>query len=106
MFELIASSSHEKYKNAWVEIAAVLPNRKVQSCHAVCKRKFNPNNYKGKWTEDEIDFMTEYVESKGRQWEAIGKMLGRTALNVRDKFKEIGEENHGLRQKSKYSLVT
>jgi hypothetical protein len=101
MFELISSSSHEKFKNAWVEISAVLPNRKVQSCHAVCKRKFNPNNYKGKWTEEEIDFMTDYVESKGRLWEAIGKILGRTALNVRDKFKEIGEENHTFRQKSK-----
>lgn len=99
MFELITNSSHDKFKNAWVEIAAVLPNRKVQSCHSVCKRKFNPNNYKGKWSEDEVEFLFDYVETKGRHWEEIGKILGRTALNVRDKFKELGEENHQFRNK-------
>lgn len=101
LIELITTSSGEKFKKAWVEIASVLPNRKVQSCHAVCKRKFNPFNYRGRWSDEEIDYLLEYVENKGREWETIGKLLGRTALNVRDKFKELGEGNHEKRIKCK-----
>ena len=101
LVELITSSSSEKYKNAWVEIAGVLPNRKVQSCHAVCKRKFNPNNYRGRWSDEEVDFLLDYVETKGRDWEKIGKLIGRTGLNVRDKFKELGEGNFANRTKTK-----
>lgn len=101
LIELLTTASSEKYKKAWVEIASVLPNRKVQSVHAVCKRKFNPNNYRGRWSEEEVDFLLEYVETKGREWETIGKLLGRTALNVRDKFKELGEGNHERRVKQK-----
>jgi len=104
MMELVTTSSKEKYKNAWIEIASVLPQRKVQSCHAVCKRKFNPNNYKGRWTDEETEFLLDYVENKGREWEKIGSMLGRTALNVRDKFKELGEGNHANRVKDKWTL--
>ena len=101
LVELLTTSSGDKYKKAWVEISAVLPNRKVQSCHAVCKRKFNPNNYRGRWAEEEVDFLIDYVETKGREWEAIGKLLGRTSLNVRDKFKELGEGNYNKRVKEK-----
>lgn len=101
LVELVSSSSGDKFKNAWIEISAVLPNRKVQSCHAVCKRKFNPNNYRGKWSEEEVDFLLDYVENKGREWEKVGKLLGRTALNVRDKFKELGEGNYATRIKAK-----
>jgi hypothetical protein len=32
------------------------------------------------------------VNSEGRKWKFIGEALGRTALNVRDKWKELGEE--------------
>ena len=92
--ELLSKSCGDKFKKAWVEIAQVLPDRKVQSCMAVCRRKFNPNNYKGKWSQEEEDYLIEFVESKGRHWEEIAKELGRTALNVRDKYKELGEGNH------------
>ena len=40
----------EKLKGAWCLIAESLPNRSVQSCHNFCRRKFNPNNYNGKWS--------------------------------------------------------
>ena len=104
MFELISTSSGEKFKNAWVEIAEVLPTRKVKSCLSVCKRRFNPNNYKGRWADAEIDYLIEYVESKGRHWEEVAKELGRTAQNVRDKFKELGEGNHAHRTSTKWNL--
>lgn len=99
--ELLSKSCGDKFKKAWVEIAQVLPDRKVQSCMAVCRRKFNPNNYKGKWSQEEEDYLLEFVESKGRHWEEIAKELGRTALNVRDKYKELGEGNHKYLSRAK-----
>ena len=32
-------------------------------------------------------------------------MIGRTALNVRDKYKEIGGANHDYRNKDKWTLA-
>ena len=45
-----------------------------------------------------------YVEKFGRKWKKIGGILGRTDLNVRDKYKSLGEENHNERLKGKWSL--
>lgn len=88
-------------KGAWPEIASVLPKRSVQSCHNLCRRKFNPKNYKGRWTNDEEKILLKYVKKYGREWEQLGELLGRTALNVRDKYKSLGEENHNSRVKEK-----
>ena len=82
----------------------MLPNRSVQACHNHCRRKFNPFNYKGSWTDEDIQLVLEYVNKFGQQWEKIGQMIGRTALNVRDKYKEIGGANHDLRSKDKWTL--
>lgn len=38
---------------AWPKIAEVLPDRTVQACHNVCRRRFNPSNYAGPWTKEE-----------------------------------------------------
>ena len=38
-------------KKIWTKIAELIPNRTVNSIHSFCHRKFNPFNYKGKWTK-------------------------------------------------------
>ena len=40
----------------------------------------------------------------GREWEKIGTFLGRTALNVRDKYKSLGDDNVKRRVKTKWTL--
>ncbi len=47
----------EELRGAWCKIAESLPKRSVQSCHNFCRRKFNPNNYNGKWSKEEEDFL-------------------------------------------------
>jgi len=42
---------------AWPKIAECLPNRTVQSCHNLCRRRFNPENYSGKWTSEEENLL-------------------------------------------------
>lgn len=49
-------------KGAWCKIAEALPQRTVQSCHNFCRRKFNPNNYNGKWTKEEEEMLTDLVK--------------------------------------------
>jgi hypothetical protein len=98
------SQKNEQHKGAWSSIASVLPNRSVQSCHNHCRRKFNPYNYRGAWSEDEVELLLNYVKKHGREWEKIGQMIGRTGLNVRDKYKEIGGKNNTFRKRSKWTV--
>jgi len=57
----LVSQKNEKNSGAWAKIASVLPNRKVQSCHNVCRRKFNPYNYQGRWSEEDEENLISYV---------------------------------------------
>jgi len=41
------------FKGVWSKVSSILPNRTVKSCHNVIKRKYHPDNYRGKWTKDE-----------------------------------------------------
>ena len=69
--DLIALCSKSKedlnseLKGAWCVIAEALPNRSVQSCHNFCRRKFNPNNYNGKWSKLEEEFMLDHIKETG-----------------------------------------
>ena len=38
------------------------------------------------------------MNENGRRWNDIGKTMNRTALNVRDKYKQMGEENSIVRE--------
>jgi hypothetical protein len=58
----------EDLKGAWCKIAECLPFRSVQSCHNLCRRRFNPNNYQGKWSEEEEALLIELVQENGHQW--------------------------------------
>lgn len=73
----------------WPKIAEVLPHRSVRSVKNFCQRRFNPNNYKGKWTREQEMELREYVQSLGYRWSAIGDLMGRTEFNIRDKWKEL-----------------
>jgi hypothetical protein len=65
----------DEMKGAWCKIAESLQNRSVQSCHNFCRRKFNPNNYNGKWTEEEEMLLLELVTEKGHQWKEIAHYM-------------------------------
>ena len=91
-------------RGAWCKIAECLPNRSLQSCHNVCRRKFNPNNYKGGWSLEQMDTLIELQRMHGNQWKLIGELLQRTAENVRDKFREIGSLNSTRRVKGPWTL--
>ena len=83
----------------WPVISECLPNRSVQSIHNFCHRKYHPNNYKGYWTAEEEKELLTLVKEHGKKWVLIASKMDRTPVNVKDKYKELGEENNNLRTK-------
>lgn len=65
----------DELKGAWCKIAESLPSRSVQSCHNFCRRKFNPNNYHGKWTQEEEDMLLNLIQETGHAWKEIAHAL-------------------------------
>lgn len=85
---------------AWPQISTCLPHRSVQSCHNVCRRRFNPENYGGKWTEDEEQLLLRLVTRHGTVWKEIAEKLAiqgdgvkRTPGNIKDKYKQLGAQS-------------
>ncbi|CDW77042.1 myb-like dna-binding domain containing protein [Stylonychia lemnae] len=108
----------EELKGAWCKISESLQDRSVQSCHNFCRRKFNPNNYNGKWTEDEEAMLIELVRDRGHQWKEIANVIngmfdrrdltdqkfGRTPENIKDKWKHLGGDNIDYRKKGPWTI--
>ena len=61
----------------------------------MCRRRFNPENYSGKWTPEEEDILRRLVEKNGTFWKEIGEQYNqeveenrkRTSGNLKDKWK-------------------
>lgn len=103
-----------EYKKAWCKVAEALPTRSVQSIHNFCRRRFNPDNYSGKWSQQEEEALLDLTQQLGHQWKTIARVLNdqfnsesraRTAENVKDKFKQMGAENAALRVVGKWTLA-
>lgn len=98
------------FYGAWPQIAECLPNRSVQACHNLCRRRFNPDNYQGKWTQGEEDFLRELVAKNGTLWQVIAAEFNRdsgttrTPTNLKDKWKQMGAENYAARLRGPWSL--
>eukprot|EP00347_Sterkiella_histriomuscorum_P009025 403342815 len=121
LIDLCSKSKEElsaELKGAWCKIAESMQNRSVQSCHNFCRRKFNPNNYNGKWTEDEELMLIQLSKEMGHVWKEIAQIIngrfnrdskvdqrfGRTAENVKDKWKQLGGDNIDYRKKGPWTI--
>ena len=76
----------------------------------MCRRRFNPHNYSGKWTKDEEEALVKLVGARGYAWKEITEEFNsefenkRTSGNIKDKWKQIGSENASTRVKGPWSL--
>ena len=101
---LCSDSTPVEFKNVWTKLARFFPNRSVQSLHNCCKRNFNPFNYKGEWTLKEERILIEYVAANGNKWKELGELLQRTALNIKDKWKQMGGAHNKLRKTGAWNV--
>jgi hypothetical protein len=61
----------------------------------LCRRRFNPENYSGKWTTEEEDLLRQLVGKNGTFWKEITSQYNfevdeerkRTPGNLKDKWK-------------------
>lgn len=70
-----ATELPQDLKAGWCKVAESLPNRSVQSIHNFCKRRFNPENYSGKWTAQEVSVLHDLVNTMGNSWKTIARTL-------------------------------
>ncbi len=54
IINIITEKQSKNSKSIWPKIAECLPDRSVQSIHNFCHRSFNPYNYKGNWSDEEV----------------------------------------------------
>lgn len=101
--ELCSDTTPPEHRKAWLKIAKFLPERSVQSVHNACKRMFNPCNYKGRWNLWEEQELIRYVQINGTKWREFAELIGRTSLNVKDKWKQMGGSNFNARKRGPWS---
>jgi len=97
---------------AWPKIAECLPNRTVQACHNLCRRRFNPENYSGKWHNKEEEILRRLVAKNGSFWKEVAQQYNlevdedrkRTPGNLKDKWKQMGADNYLMRNRGPWSL--
>ena len=92
-------------KKIWTKIADLIPNRTVNSINSFFHRKFNPFNYKGKWTKKNEEKLLQLVWEKGIKWTEMAKIFERTPINCRDKYKSLGGDFYiAVQKKAKLKL--
>ncbi|CAD8088202.1 unnamed protein product [Paramecium sonneborni] len=96
--DLFSNSQKTTMPKAWLHIAKVLPQRSVDSVYKFIKARFNPDNYQGHWTKEEEQHLIQLINQFGRNYTQISKVLNRTPQNIRDKYRQLGDHNHELRE--------
>ena len=105
LLNIITEKQQKNAKQVWTKIAECLPLRTVQSVHNFCHRTFHPNNYKGHWSSHEEKELLHLVKEHGKKWDLISKLLERTATNVKDKYKQLGGDNHSHKTNEEMTLI-
>ncbi|TKA70188.1 hypothetical protein B0A49_07855 [Cryomyces minteri] len=82
-----ASSKDMDFSKFWLELLAVLPNRRRDSIYKMARRRWNNYEKRGKWTEDEDEELIHAYELKPNQWKEIGGMIGRMGADCRDRWR-------------------
>ncbi|CAD8074894.1 unnamed protein product [Paramecium primaurelia] len=96
--DLFSNSQKTTMPKAWLQIAKVLPERSVDSVYKFIKARFNPDNYQGHWTKEEEQHLLQLINQFGRNYTQISKIINRTPQNIRDKYRQLGDHNHELRE--------
>jgi hypothetical protein len=101
LMKLVSNESMFTSKCIWEFISSKLPHRTLQSIKSFCQRRFNPNNYRGKWTEKEVSYLIDLVNKHGCKWQKLSQFIDRTPTNIRDKWRSIGDCNFKERSHQK-----
>ena len=79
-------------RKAFLEIAKDFGTRNPKQVYGFITRHYDPNNYKGKWSEDEKEKLSALVQAKGEKWKDIGLVLQRPGGACRDKWRTMRDK--------------
>lgn len=84
----------------WAEIYSLLPGRNRRSVYRFMRRHFQQSRQKAhEWTEEQDEELIELLKTHGHKWAHIAKLLGRSADDVTQRWKNRLEHrdkmNHG-----------
>ncbi|CAH2080142.1 unnamed protein product [Thlaspi arvense] len=85
---IMECGSHPEVKGCWKEIAAALPWRPYVGVYNRAHTLFEAGS-KGIWTQEDFDFLVEYVKKHGNDWKAIGDAMGKSRKHVKDAWRRI-----------------
>lgn len=74
---------HEEF---WKTMANAVPGRMLSSVFHCIRRNYDPNAHKGLWTEEEDEQLKDAVGLLGEKWNKIAEEVGRTQMDVKDRW--------------------
>ncbi|XP_071487209.1 transcription termination factor 1-like, partial [Diadema antillarum] len=83
-------------KNIYMRLSKGI-QRPTYNVYIRARKIFDPLNYLGHFSKDEVKKMKRLARKMGPQWSQIGKMMGRSGRSLCDRFKiSITGQEHGL----------
>jgi len=89
-------SQTKQIKGIWIYCSNFFPHRTVESVKNRGERIFHPSHKRGRWSDQEVSNLVEFVSEYGRSWVKIGSLLNRDPNSVRDKYRLETEKKSGL----------
>jgi hypothetical protein len=86
--KILSLSRQELPKNFWARVAQYLPSRRIESIYDHTRRRLSLKNYKGKWTNEDLENLKKLVDCYGCQWTKIGSTLNRLPGACYDKWRD------------------
>ncbi|KAH8830434.1 hypothetical protein DL96DRAFT_1592888 [Flagelloscypha sp. PMI_526] len=71
----------------WIELTTSCPGRPIIAIYHHVRRARHPLKHQGKWTDQEDANLTSAVAELGQQWEKVSKLVGRAAMDCRDRYR-------------------
>jgi myb proto-oncogene protein len=75
--------------NKWCDVAARINGRSAKQCRERWNSILNPDTYRGKWSETEVEMLIVVQARVGNKWSAISKsgmLAGRSANSIKNKW--------------------
>nr|XP_039262689.1 cyclin-D-binding Myb-like transcription factor 1 [Styela clava] len=71
-------------------------NRPVFAVYRRVKRMYDSQNYRGKYSDEEIKKLKDLHAKHGRDWTLIGNQMGRSSDSVKDRCRLVLDNEHSL----------
>lgn len=75
-------------------LGPLVPGRTHTQIKDVVRRVWHPDNYRGKFSEEEDALLLSLQAEYGCNWKKIGELMTRMKENVRDRWREIQKNYH------------